>query len=119
MINRTIIVVAGFVASVIFLGIFFTGNYSLIGLLIGFGTGLFNIQWLFRDADKAINEELKEALKIYHKSLFSRLGMVTLVVAAIGRFRPDWLIFLVLGIAGGIIIPLLLIIRQKIKRERG
>lgn len=117
--NRTVIIVLGFVSTVIFMGIFFTGNDALIAILLGFCTGLFNIQWLFRDADRALDKELYVALRIYYKSLFSRLGMVTLVVATIGRFRPDWLFYLALGIAGGVIIPLIIAIRQQFMHGRG
>lgn len=117
--NRLAIILVGVTSSGILLGIFFTSNYNLFGLLLGFMTGLINIQWLSRDTKKVIDEEKFVALRIYSKSLFSRLGMVTLVVATVGRFRPDWLLFLALGIAGGIIISLILSIRQQIMHGRG
>lgn len=117
--NRTVIILAGYTSAVFFLIIFFTSNYLLLGCIIGFLTGLFNILWLFRDAKRALDKELREALIIYHKSLFSRLGMVTLVVATIGRFRPEWLFYLALGIAAGVIIPMILAIRQQLRDGRG
>lgn len=117
--NRTVIILLGFVSSAVFFGIFFTSNTSLIGILIGFITGLFNIQWLSRDANKAIGEDMSIALRIYNKSLFARLGMVTLVVATIGRFRPEWLFYLALGIAVGIIVPLIIVMRQQLGSGRG
>lgn len=117
--NRLAIILVSLISSGILLGIFFTNNYNLFGLLLGFITGLINIQWLFRDTKKVIDEEKFVALRIYSKSLFSRLGMVTLVVATVGRFRPEWLLFLALGIAGGIIISLILSIRQQIMHGRG
>ncbi len=117
--NRTVLILLGFFSSAIFLGIYFTKNYSLLGALIGFSAGLFNIQWLFWDANKAIDKDIYSAVRIYRKSLFSRLGMVTLVVATVGRFRSDWLFFLALGIAVGIIIPLILAIKHQIYDGRG
>jgi nicotinamide riboside transporter PnuC len=117
--NRTALVLMGLVSSIIFFGISFTKNYALLGALIGFGAGLFNIQWLFWDANKALDQDIYAAVRIYRKSLFSRLGMVTLVVATVGRFRPDWLFFLALGIAAGIIIPLILAIKHQIYDGRG
>lgn len=117
--SRAVIILLGTLSSALFLGISLTNNYALLGILIGFLTGLFNIQWLFRDANKALDQELYVALKIYNKSLFSRLGMVTLVVATIGRFRPEWLFYLAVGIAVGIIIPLISAIRQQLMRGRG
>ena len=117
--NRLAIILVCLISSGVFLGIFFTSNYNLFGLILGFITGLINIQWLSRDTKKVIDQEKFVALRIYSKSLFSRLGMVTLVVATIGRFRPEWLLFLALGIAGGIIISLILSIRQQIMHGRG
>lgn len=108
--NRMLVILGGYVTSSIFLITYFTANYSFLGSLLGFLTGLFNFQWLFIDSKKALNKDLTGALKIYYKSLFSRLGMVTLVVATVGRFRPEWLFYLALGIAAGIIMPLMLVI---------
>lgn len=115
--SRTVISVTGFFASLIFLAVFFTDNYGLLGILLGFITGLVNIQWLFKDARKAVDDELEAALRRYRRSLFSRLGMVTLVVAVMGKYRPEWLFYLTLGIAAGIIIPLILAIREQFLRE--
>lgn len=117
--SRTVIILAGYTSAAFFIIIFFTNNYCLLGFIIGFLTGLFNIQWLFRDAKRALDKELREALIIYHRSLFSRLGMITLVVATIGRFRPEWLFYLALGIAAGIVVPLILAIRQQLIDGRG
>ncbi|MGI6451480.1 MAG: ATP synthase subunit I [Desulfitobacteriia bacterium] len=117
--SRTALILWGIVSFPIFLGIAFTENYSWYGFLIGFSAGLFNILWLFRDAAKAIDQDLSMALRIYYKSLFSRLGMITLVVATIGRFQPEWLFSLALGIAGGVIIPLIIAIRNQLRSGRG
>jgi hypothetical protein len=117
--SRAVIIFLGFSSAVIFIGIAFTNNYGLLGILAGIIAGLINIQWLFKDARKAIDQDLYMALKIYYKSLFSRLGMITLVVATIGRFKPEWLFYLAVGIAVGVIIPLILAIRQQLMRGRG
>jgi len=117
--NRTTSLLTTVLTLVIILGIYFTNNVNLLGILAGFLTGVFNVQWLFKDANKAIDQELSTAVKIYYKGLFSRLGMVTLVVVMVWRFQPDWLFYLALGIAGGIIIPLILEIRQQFLHGRG
>jgi len=117
--NRVINVLTGIFWAIVLIAIFITNNYALIGLLIGFQTGIINVQWLFRDISKALDMELSTALKKYHFSLLSRLGMITLVVAVISRFQPEWLYFFVWGIAMGIITPMILTIMQKIKRGRG
>lgn len=101
------------------LGILFTSNFNYFGALIGLGAGFANIQWLSRDTKKAIDQDKLVALKIYFKSLFSRLGFITLIVVMVGRFKPDWLIYLVVGIAVGILIPLLISIRHQIVNGRG
>lgn len=95
-------------------GIFFTSNYSLLGFLLGFLLGLFNIQWLFRDSKKVVDKKIEAALKRYVLSLFSRLGIVTMLFAVVGRYKPEWLFFLALGLAAGVIIPLILAIRQNL-----
>ena len=117
--NRNTFILACIAASGSMLAIYFTDNSNYSGFLIGFITGLINIRWLSRDTKKAIDEQKFTALRIYFRSLFSRLGMVTLVVAAVGRFRPEWLMYLALGIAAGIIIPMILSIRLQIKNGRG
>ena len=117
--HRSIIILMSTVGSATLLGIFFTSNYNYLGIIIGLITGLINIQWLSRDTKKAIDKDKTIAMKIYFKSLFSRLGMLTLVIVSVGRFRPDWLLFLGLGIAVGIIIPLILSIRQQSCAEGG
>ncbi|KUO61978.1 MAG: hypothetical protein APF84_04920 [Gracilibacter sp. BRH_c7a] len=117
--SRLAIILISLISSGVFLGIIFTNDYSPLGLILGFLTGLINIQWLSRDTKKAIDQEKFIALRIYFKSLFSRLGVITLIVATVGRFRPEWLLFLALGIAVGIIIPLILSIRQQIMHGRG
>ena len=117
--NRSVVVLGGLISSAVFIAIFFTNNYALLAFLIGFITGLINIQWLFREADRAMDEELAAAIKRYKKSLFARLGMVTLVVAIVGKIKIEWLFLLTLGIAVGVIIPLILAIREQLMRGRG
>lgn len=117
--NRITLILISFVSIIILIGIFFTKDSKYFGILLGFITGLVNIQWLFRDSKKVINQAKSAALRIYFRSLFSRLGMITLIVAAVIRFQSDWLLQLVLGIALGIIIPLIISIRQQYLNGRG
>jgi hypothetical protein len=107
------------VSSGVFFGVFLTGNDALLGLLAGFATGLFYILWLFRAARKTAGTELSGALRSYRKNFFFRLGVVTFIVAVIGGFHQDWLFYLVIGIAVGVIIPLIMAIRQQLQKERG
>lgn len=119
MTNRALLILTAIFALLISFAIIITGNNDLTGIFIGYLTGLSNVLWLARDANKAIDQELLQGLKIYYKGLFSRLGMVTLVVITVWRFHDAWLFYLALGIAGGIFIPLILAIRQQIERGRG
>lgn len=116
--SRSALILALSITSGICFGIFFTNKLSLIAVLIGFLLGLLNVQWLFRDSKKVIEERIEQALKRYMLSLFSRLGIITMIVAIIGKYKPDWLFLLAAGIAGGVIIPLIMAIRQNIT-ERG
>ncbi|NLM21225.1 MAG: ATP synthase subunit I [Peptococcaceae bacterium] len=117
--SRTLTMVLGFPISVILLGTVFSGNNNLLGLLIGYVTGIINIQWLFRDANQVIERDIKQALKKYYISLYSRLGMITMVVVMVAKFRPERLYFLVIGIIAGIFIPLVVIVYHYLKREGG
>ena len=117
--NRSTIFLISLVSVITLIGILFTKDSKYFGILLGFITGIVNIQWLFRDSKKVINQAKSVALRIYFRSLFARLGMITLIVAAVIRFQPDWLLLLVLGIALGITIPLILSIRQQYLNGRG
>jgi len=104
--NRSLLILSGYVTSAILLLAVIIDNYALLGALIGFLTGIFNFQWLHRDSKRIVKKDLKAALLVYYKSLFSRLGMITLVVATVGTFKPDWLLYLAGGIAVGVCLPL-------------
>lgn len=116
--SRITTIILGLVSSLVFFSVFFTGNYALLGLLAGFATGFFYILWLFRDAKKTADKELIAALSSYQRSFFFRLGVVTLIVALIGRYQSDWLLPLAIGIAVGITIPLIIAIREQLLKER-
>lgn len=116
--RRTAIILASLVTSGICFGILFTNYYPLLGFLIGFQIGLINIQWLFKDLRKVIDKDINSALRTYVLSLFSRLGLVTMIVVIIERYQHDWIFLLAVGIAVGVLIPLMLAIKQ-IKSGRG
>lgn len=118
--NKTAFVISCLVTLAVCVWVFITENSGYFGFLIGFLSGLVNIQWLFVwDFNKAIKEEIHEALRRYLKSLISRLGMITMVMAAVWRYQPEWLFYVVLGITTGIIIPLIVTIRQQFVRGGG
>lgn len=104
--NKRLFVLTSGMLSMTLIGISLSGEPGLWAAFIGYLTGIFNGQWLKRDARKIINRDLQEALVTYYKSLFARLGMVTLLVATVGTFVPGWLIYLAGGLALGIVLPL-------------
>ncbi|UWG97188.1 ATP synthase subunit I [Dehalobacter sp. DCM] len=117
--KRVFTILAGYVSSATLLVVYFTDKYQILGILIGFLTGLINIQWLFRDSRKVIDKDINGALRTYYLSLFSRLGMITMVVAIIFRFKPEWLPYFAGGIAAGILIPLSIALIQQRIHGRG
>jgi Ca2+/Na+ antiporter len=107
----------GFPTSIVFLGAAFTGNHNLLGFLIGYATGILNIQWLHKNSKKVIENEQRVALRHYYLNFASRLGMITLVTVMLYVFRPQWLYLFAYGIALAILIAVVLMIRQE-KNER-
>ncbi|ADY57541.1 ATP synthase I [Syntrophobotulus glycolicus DSM 8271] len=115
--RRIAVILSSIVTSGVCFGILFTKYDPLIGFLIGFLTGMLNVQMLFRFTRKVMDKTMESALRAYMINLFSRLGFVSMVVAVVARFRQDWLLMLAGGIAVGVIIPLVLSIKNK--NERG
>lgn len=116
--NKLFIILTGFFCIAILMGIFVTKNYSLIGLLIGFQTGIINVKWLFRDARKAMDKDQRAALKTYYKSLMFRLILITLVFAIVAKLQPEWLYYVAIGMTVGIVIPIIIVRHQLRKNER-
>ncbi|MCM1565900.1 MAG: ATP synthase subunit I [Dehalobacter sp. 4CP] len=93
--------------------------YPLVGLLIGYYTGIINVKWLLRDARKAMDKDKKAALKTYYKSLVFRLVIITLVFAVVAKFQPDWLNYVAIGMMTGIVIPIIVARHQLTKTKGG
>jgi len=117
--SRALTIVLGFAVCIVFLGAALTKNYNFLGVLVGFLTGLFYIQWLYRDVAKSIDKDIKAALRSYRVSLLSRLGMVTMVAAIICRFKPAWIYYFIPGIIAGVLLSLVIVIREKQNAKGG
>jgi membrane protein YqaA with SNARE-associated domain len=102
--------------SVILIGIALTGKNNLAGALIGYWIGFVYTQWLHRDTLRCVDGDVVTAIKRMRRSFFARLGMVTLVVAVVGRFQTDWLFTLALGIALGFVVSLVVGVKQFAER---
>jgi len=85
-----------------------TKAWVLLGGVLGYGLGFANALWLYRDTVSSMELDMLAALKKMRRSFFARLGSVLLTVALVGRFRSEWLLFLAIGIALGLIMSLVL-----------
>jgi len=103
----------------ILLGIAAIGNLNFLGSLIGYWTGFAYTVWVYRDTQISSELDIRSALIRMRRSLISRLGMVTLVVVAVARFRESWLLSLALGIAVGVIVSFITVAIHRIHGERG
>lgn len=105
--------------SILLLGVAFTGKTNLLGALLGYWLGFMYTQWLHRDTLRSVDDEVFTAIKRMRRSFFARLGMITLVVAAVGRYQADWLFTLAIGIALGLVVSLFFGAKQIVKGRKG
>jgi membrane protein YqaA with SNARE-associated domain len=115
--NNYILLLVG--TSFILLGVAVTGNSNLLGALLGYGLGYLLTLWLHRDTLRSVDDEVVIAVKRMRRSFFARLGTVTLVVAAVGRFQEAWLLPLALGLALGLILSLVSSMKHILKNGKG
>ena len=103
----------------ILLGIALTGHQTLLGSLAGYWVGFIYTEWIRRETLRSSDLDVNSALKRMRRNLVSRLGMVTLVVVVVARFRVSWLLSLAVGIAIGVIVSFITVAIHKIHGERG
>ncbi|EGW38910.1 putative membrane protein [Desulfosporosinus sp. OT] len=96
-----------------------TGRQAFLGGLIGYWVGFGYTVWIYNETQRSSELDIHSALKRMRRSLVARLGMVTLVVAAVARFQSKWLLSLALGIATGVIISFITVAIHKLHGERG
>ena len=95
------------------------GQPNFLGSLIGYWVGFAYTVWVYRDTQSSSELDIRAALSRMRRSFFSRLGMVTLVVVVVARFREGWLLSLALGIAVGVIVSFITVAIHRIHGERG
>ncbi|MEA5021973.1 hypothetical protein DesLBE_3548 [Desulfitobacterium sp. LBE] len=115
--NNLILLLVG--TSFILMGVAVTGNSNLLGALLGYVLGFLLTFWLHRDTLRSVDDEVVIAIKRMRRSFFARLGMITLVVVAVGRFQAAWLFPLALGIALGLAISLMASIKNILSSGKG
>jgi len=103
----------------ILLGIAISGRQSYLGSLVGYWVGFGYVIWIHRETQRSSELEIHSALKRMRRSLFARLGMVTLVVVTVARFQASWLFSLAIGIVTGVILSFIIVAINKINGERG
>ncbi|MDD2233391.1 MAG: hypothetical protein PHZ11_00105 [Desulfitobacteriaceae bacterium] len=103
----------------ILLAITFTGDRTWFGALFGYWLGFFNSELLYRDTVRSVQGNLPEALKRMSLSFLVRLGILSLIVVGIALFQRAWLPSLVLGIAVGIPLSLIFIMRRHNLNRKG
>ncbi len=103
----------------ILVGIAISGQQSYLGSLVGYWVGFGYTIWIYRETRRSSELEIRSALKRMRRGLWSRLGMVTLVVVAVARFQESWLFSLAIGIVAGVIISFIIMAINKINGERG
>lgn len=103
----------------ILLGIAISGQQSYLGSLVGYWVGFGYTIWIHRETHRSSELELRSALKRMRRGLWARLGMITLVIAAVARFQASWLFSLALGIVTGVVISFIIVAISKIHGERG
>ncbi|MFZ3129557.1 MAG: ATP synthase subunit I [Desulfosporosinus sp.] len=103
----------------ILLGIVVTGQQAGFGFLIGYWAGFANDLWLHREAKRSAELDLRSAVKRMRRSYITRMSMIAIVFAVVARFQAGWLIYLAVGIAGGVIISFVLMAIHQISCRRG
>jgi membrane protein YqaA with SNARE-associated domain len=95
------------------------GRQAYLGGLIGYWVGFGYTVWIYRETQRSTELDIHLALKRMRRSLMARLGMVTLAVAVVARFRMNWLLSLALGIATGVIVSFITVAIHSLRGERG
>ncbi|KLU67060.1 hypothetical protein DEAC_c09940 [Desulfosporosinus acididurans] len=107
------------VTACLLLGFAVTGYQGFLGSLVGYWAGFGYTIWVYRDTLISSELDIHNAIRHMRRNFLSRLGVVTLIVAAVGRFQRGWLPGLALGIAVGLIISFITVAIQRNHLERG
>jgi membrane protein YqaA with SNARE-associated domain len=103
----------------VLLAITLTGNRTWFGALLGYWLGSLNSEFLYRDIGRSVQGNLPEALKRMRLSFLVRLSLLSLIVVGIALFQRAWLPSLVVGIAVGIPVSLIFIMRRHSLNRKG
>ncbi|MFZ3371592.1 MAG: ATP synthase subunit I [Desulfitobacteriaceae bacterium] len=107
------------ITSLVLLGITMTGNRTWFGVLLGYWLGYYNSEWLYRDVLISTEMDVYSAIRRLRRSFFVRLGIITFVVVGVARLQRAWLPSLAIGIAVGIPLSLIFMVRRQIMSGKG
>lgn len=107
------------VSILVLLGITLTGQRTLLGALLGYWLGFLNSEWLYRDILISTELDVYSAIRRMRRSFFVRLGIITFVVVGVARLQRAWLPSFTIGIAVGILLSLIIMVRRQIISGKG
>lgn len=107
------------ITCLLLLGITTTGHRTWFGILLGYWMGYYNSEWLYRDILISTELDVYSAIRRMRRSFFVRLGIITFVVVGVARLQRAWLPNLAIGIAVGILISLIFMVRRHILSRKG
>ncbi|HVJ49215.1 hypothetical protein [Desulfitobacterium sp.] len=96
-----------------------THKSSILGAVLGYWIGFWYTQSLYKDTQSSAELEVSLAIRRMRRGFFGRLGFVTLVVAAVGRYQKSWLFSLAIGIALGLVVSLFIELKEFVKSGEG
>lgn len=105
--------------AMLFFAIAFTHNINLMGAILGYWIGFLNTQWLYKDTLRSVDLEVVAAIQRMRRSFFARLGFITLVVTAVGRFQTTWLFTFAIGLALGLLVALFVGVKEFVHSGKG
>lgn len=103
----------------IFFLIVLLNQYALLGTALGYWSGFLNTEWLRKDVTRSIDLDVLKAQNQMRRGFLARLGLITLAVTLVARFKFAWLSYFMVGLALGIFISIVLAIISQLRVERG
>jgi hypothetical protein len=117
--RRQVFVTEALVLALTLVLISLSGDTNFGGFFAGYTAGIGNHLLWARDARRVGEMSLERAVIEYIKGLFTRLALITIVVAFVWRVAPGWVFALAGGIALGVVIPLVLVVRRELTKKGG
>lgn len=95
-----------------------SGHIPLFGLAAGYLLGFLNMAVFYRDSQNMKEPDFRRVLKKSKRSLSIRYFFMIVLFLAVGKWRMEWMVWLAVGIALGLLVSFAIKIRYIIA-ERG